>query len=108
MNILIGLIVCCIFGGPLLLLLAYEMSKPKHDPNHTGITVGGRDIICPKCGSPNCQYDYEKIQHTVSKTTYRVRPLHLFKPVKSTTTEVPTFQTTDKKYRCMNCGWIFK
>lgn len=93
-----------------LILAVVNMFIPKnhHDPNHTGLVVSGRDIICPKCHSANCQYDYQTIQHTDTKTTYRVRPLHPFKPVKSTTREVPTFQTTVKQYRCMDCGWIFK
>lgn len=102
-----------LFLGLLLLALILGIvnlfiPKTKHDPNHTGITVGTRDIICPKCHSTNCQYDYETIQHTYEKTTYRVRPLHPFKPIKSKTYEVPTYKSTVKQYRCMNCGWIFK
>lgn len=106
--------------GVILLILAitiaaaYSAGLPqsapryKHNPNHPGITENGRDIICPKCKSPYCQYDYQTVQHSAAKTTYRVRPLHPFRPVKSTTREIPTFKTTVKQYRCTNCGWVFK
>jgi len=110
---MLGTIAATLFVGLLFVALFLAivnllMPKGKHDPNHTGISVGGRDIICPKCHSANCQYDYQTVQHTYEKTTYRVRPLHPFKPVKSKTYEVPTYNSTIKQYRCMDCGWIFK
>ena len=107
-------IVLCIVGV-LIFYICYVIARNNkykpHNANHPGITIntleGKRDIICPKCHSPYCQYDYQTIQHSDSRTTYRIRPLHLFRPVKSTTYEIP-HQTTIKQYRCKNCGWVFK
>ena len=109
MEILISLIVASMFiGGFAIIIIILLKPGRTHNPNHPGIVVNGRDIICPKCHSPYCQYDYQTVQHNDTRTTYRIRPLHPFKPVKSTTYEIPTFKSTVKQYRCMNCGWIFK
>ena len=91
-----------------LILAVVNMFIPKgtHNPNHPGITQNGRDIICPKCKSPYCEYVFE--QNTKEVTTLRYRPLHLLRPFKATTRQVPTLIQPMQKYRCKNCGWIFQ
>ena len=113
-EIIIGIFIILACIGVAAIIDANKPKKAKrynHNPNHPGITIntieGKKDIICPKCHSPYCQYDYQTIQHSDSRTTYRIRPLHLFRPVKSTTYEIP-HQTTIKQFRCTNCGWVFK
>lgn len=112
MNILIGIIVCCIFVAPLLLLLlVHNSNKPTHNPNHDGIVDGGRDIICPKCKSSACQYAYKEVQVIPDqyRTKTKVHLFNIFKPlVEEKTRVIPGVTKMEKQYRCMNCGWIFK
>jgi len=116
MDFLIGLIVFAMFSTlPLTILFFYKRdsrNRLPHNENHQGITIntieGKKDIICPKCKSPNCQYEYDTYRRTVTKTSYRVHPLNVFNPISSKTKEVPTVPITSTKFRCQNCGWIFK
>lgn len=100
--IFLGLLVLALVLGIVNLFIP----KGNHNPNHPGITQNGKDIICPKCQSPYCEYVFE--QNTKEVTTYRYRPLHPLKPVKATTRTKPTLIQPMQKYRCKNCGWIFQ
>lgn len=94
-----------LFLALILAIVNLFMPKGKSNPDHPGISENGRDIICPKCKSPYCEYVFE--QNKTEVTTVRYRPLHPLKPFKETTREVPDLFPV-RKYRCKNCGWIFK
>jgi len=88
-------------------------TKP-HSENHPGITVntisGKKDIICPKCKCPYCNYHYD---YDITPIRARTRTkVHLLNPFKPLAEDVTTFyggQVIEKeKYQCKNCGHIFK
>ena len=85
-------------------------SRKAHSADHPGITKNGKDIICPKCQSPYCQYYFEDKLLTAGrvKTKTKVHPLNPFKPfVEEKHTVVPGQTVKVTHYRCENCGWIF-
>jgi len=109
-----------------IIILAYLFSKlvtdlvsdtrkmPAHNPSHPGITAdtvfGQKDIICPKCQSPYCQYHYDKIKYKDRyKSKTRVHLLNPFKPlVEEKITVIPGEEVTIQEYRCSSCGYIFR
>ncbi len=100
---------------PLIILNSYKREqryKLPHNPDHPGITIntieGKKDIICPKCRCPFCEYDIEIIRCMDTVTTTRIRPFSIFRPIVSTTYEIPSLPIKKVRYRCKNCGWIFK
>lgn len=85
-------------------------SRVKHDESHPGITKNGKDIICPKCKSPYCEFFYEERNLTVDryKTKTKVHLLNPFKPLVEEKTRVtPGQKFTVTRYRCTQCGKIF-
>ena len=111
---LAGLIVFALFSMlPLALILMYlhdNQNKVKHTDDHPGITVGNKDILCPKCRSPYCQYYFEERQLTPDryKTKTKVHLLNPFKPLVEEKTRItPGITYQKKRFRCNSCGWIF-
>lgn len=85
-------------------------SRTTHSENHPGITKNGKDVICPKCKSPYCQYYYEERVFMADryKTKTKVHLLNPFKPlVEEKTRVIPGQNIQVQRYRCQNCGWIF-
>ena len=88
-------------------------TKP-HNEDHPGITVntitGKKDIICPKCRSPYCTYHYEySVTPIIENTRTKVHLLNPFKPfVEDVTTYYGGNVVENEKYRCMNCGKVFR
>lgn len=77
---------------------------PNHSDGHPGISDdtpwGYKDIVCPKCKSPYCQF------HT--ETRYSMPEMHTYKTSHgSKTTMTPAIPFNFKRYRCTNCGYIF-
>lgn len=115
-----------LFGVPILIfaviyalifaffgLFSNTRNMPKHNSNHPGITdftmYGQRDIICPKCNSPYCQFYYDiATSKPKYKTKTKIHPLNPFKPFieeKTTVEKAPDIPI--KQYRCNKCGYIF-
>ena len=85
-------------------------SRIQHSANHPGITKNGKDIICPKCKSPYCEFYYEERLLTMDryKTKTRIHPLNPFKPlVEEETRVIPGQKFIVTRYRCAKCGKIF-
>ena len=85
-------------------------SRTQHNDNHPGITKNGKDIICPKCKSPYCEFYYEERNLTMDryKTKTKIHPLNPFKPfVEEKTRDIPGQKFTVTRYRCTKCGKIF-
>lgn len=86
---------------------------PKHSASHPGITdytiFGQKDIICPYCNSPYCEFYYSTTESAPTyKTSVKVHPLNPFKPFVEEKTKVskdPDIKI--KQYRCTKCGKIF-
>ena len=68
-------------------------SRKTHSSNHPGLTKHGKDVICPKCKSPHCQYYFEERLET---------PNYI---VKNAVIPGTTYQL--QRFRCTNCGYIF-
>ena len=85
-------------------------SRIQHSANHPGITKNGKDIICPKCKSPSCEFYYEERLLTMDryKTKTRIHPLNPFKPlVEEETRVIPGQKFTVTRCICTKCGKIF-
>ncbi len=85
-------------------------SRTQHNDNHPGITKNGKDVICPKCKSPYCEFYYEERNLTMDryKTKTKIHPLNPFKPfVEEKTRVIPGQKFTVTRYRCTKCGKIF-
>ena len=85
-------------------------SRKAHSNDHPGLMKKGKDVICPVCGSPYCQYYYE--EHLVTpgyvKSKTRVHPFNPFKPFVEDKYRVIPGQTRQmQRFRCTNCGYIF-
>lgn len=68
------------------------LGSKKHIPNYLGITektlFGKRDIFCPKCKCEYCKYVYVEDDKSYFQ--------HIIKP------------EIIEKYKCNNCGYIFR
>lgn len=85
-------------------------SRKPHNPNHPGLMKHGKDVICPKCKSPYCQYYYEERLLTAPyvKSKTKVHPFNPFKPfVEDKYTYIPGQTYQLQRFYCMNCGYIF-
>ena len=85
-------------------------SRTQHNDNHPGITKNGKDVICPKCKSPYCEFIYEERNLTMDryKTKTKIHPLNPFKPfVEEKTRVIPGQKFTVTRCRCTKCGKIF-
>lgn len=109
---LVGLFIFGVLGVVALYYFpsAARGSRKQHSANHPGLTKNGKDVICPKCKSPYCQYYFEEklISPNRVKTKTKTHLLNPFKPIveeKHTVIPGQTFQ--QQRFQCTNCGWIF-
>lgn len=85
-------------------------SRKKHSESHPGLTKNGKDVICPKCKSPYCQYFFEErpLTGTYVKSSTKIHPLNPMKPfVEDKYTVIPGQNYQLQRFRCTNCGYIF-
>lgn len=82
----------------------------EHDPEYTGIVedtiFGKRDIFCPKCKNSDCVYVYifdnklfSPFEHNKKRKKYKLKEAIVEEVIESNLVE---------KYKCKNCGYIFK
>ena len=85
-------------------------SRTKHKASHPGLMKNGKDVICPKCKSPYCQYFYEERLMSPDRA-YTKTETHLLNPTKpfieQKTTMLPGQKFQLKRFRCTKCGYIF-
>ena len=110
--LLVGLFVFGVVGATIIHFFpgASSGSRKQHSADHPGLVKNGRDVICPKCKSPYCQYYFEEKPLTAGyvKTKTKVHPLNPFKPfVEEKHRVIPGQTYQQQRFRCTNCGWIF-
>lgn len=88
----------------------------KHNPKHPGITektiFGKRDILCPKCSCLYCKYVYvykgEIINPFEEKRPKNDISEGVINFIKDFIINQDKQFNTEEKYKCVDCGYIFK